>query len=282
VTRQAEILSLARAAKVNFDVQLVVTSREHVTGPHLRDLLRIRISEFEDEQIEEFLGKWFGDNQAELSEFKTQLSKVPSLHEVMRVPLLATLVLGVYRNTKALPESRVSLYEMFLRLLAGGWDIAKRVNRETQFGPTPKLTVLIRLASLLHVGRRRDANEGDLKSAINQTLPGLLDSRHSLLDELVQDGFLVPAGLTTRLRTCRSRSSSRRKISSSRESRKRLTLLTSISAAMIGGERSPFSMWRYLGNQSSWKTSYAKSQGSVSRARAILRSHEECTSFWSR
>jgi len=195
VTRQREVLSLALAAKQTFPkIQLVVTSRDHVAGTHLQDLVRIRIREFDDSQIKEFSHKWFGEDQAGLFEFENQLSKLPSLYQVMRVPLLATLVLGVYRNTKALPESRVSLYEMFIRLLAGGWDLAKRVSRDTEFGPTPKLTVLIKLASLLHIGRRRDATESHFRSATKATLPGLLDRCDRLLEEVVQDGFLVPAG----------------------------------------------------------------------------------------
>ena len=83
---------------------------------------------------------------------------------------------------------------MFVRLLAGGWDAAKRVNRETEFGITPKLTVLVRLASILHLDRRRDAKETDFKLATKLTLPIYLDRWDRLLDELIQDGLLVPAG----------------------------------------------------------------------------------------
>jgi hypothetical protein len=86
IKRQQEVLTLAMTAKKSFaNVQLVVTSREHVVGNHLRDLVRIRIRDFDDAQIEEFLGKWFGEENSELPEFKSNLAKVPGLHELMRV-----------------------------------------------------------------------------------------------------------------------------------------------------------------------------------------------------
>jgi predicted NACHT family NTPase len=176
-------------------MSVIVTGREHVVGTHLRRLVRIRVSEFDDEQIRELADKWFEQDSHLVDEFYTQLAKVPTLRPLMRVPLLATLVLGVYRNTKTLPESRVSLYEMFVSLLAGGWDVAKNVHRPSEFGPTPKLTVLCKLAATLHMGRRRDCNQLDFKSAVKSTLPALGEKWQVLLEEVLHDGLLIPAGI---------------------------------------------------------------------------------------
>lgn len=57
------------------------------------------------------------------------------------------------------------------------------------------MTVLTRFAALLHIDRRRDGGEADFKAAMKETLPGLVDRWQRLLEELVQDGLLVPAGL---------------------------------------------------------------------------------------
>src|ERR1019366_3346151 len=106
-------------------------------------------------------------------------------------PLLATLVLAVYESTSTLPESRVRLYEMFITLMAGGWDVAKRVNRDTQFGPQPKITVLQYLAGRLHLSEKRDIGAGQFKQAVKTLLPVLEDRSSALLDEIVHDGLLV-------------------------------------------------------------------------------------------
>jgi hypothetical protein len=196
IRRQEEVLSLVMAAKgLASRVQFVMTSRDHVVGNHLKEFIRVRIREFDDTQITEFMTKWFGEEKPKLSEVVQQLDQTQGLRYLMRVPLLATLILSVYRNTGSLPESRVSIYEMFIRLLAGGWDSAKKINRDAQFGYSPKFTVLMRLAMILHLERRRDAVPSDIKSATKQTLPGLVGRWQRLLDELVQDGLLVPSGV---------------------------------------------------------------------------------------
>jgi predicted NACHT family NTPase len=56
----------------------------------------------------------------------------------MRVPLLATLIIAVFRNPrlKKLPESKVRLYELFVELHSGGWDAAKNISRNSSYGST--------------------------------------------------------------------------------------------------------------------------------------------------
>ncbi len=196
IQRQKSLLDLALKGKeIEPTISIVVTGREHVVGTHLIKFARIRVREFDENQVNQLAGKWFENDEHSIGEFFQQLHKVPALLPLMRVPLLATLILGVYRNTKTLPESRVSLYEMFVNLLAGGWDVAKGIRRETEFGPNRKLIVLTKLAGSLHIGARRDCTQMDVRSAVDSTLPALNDKWQRLLEETIQDGLLIPVGL---------------------------------------------------------------------------------------
>jgi predicted NACHT family NTPase len=113
----------------------------------------------------------------------------------MKVPLLGTLILAVYKHGhEGLPESRPRLYEMFVRLLAGGWDAAKNINRGSRFRTSTKLAVLSHLAGMLHSEKKRDCSAGDCHSALRETLPGLQDKRSEGLSELIADGLLIPTG----------------------------------------------------------------------------------------
>jgi hypothetical protein len=191
--RQRDILALALAAKSHDNtLALVVTARDHVVGAHLHDLARIQLQEFDEAQIAELVGKWFDNNTEAINDFFRQLGNSPTLQSLMRVPLLATLILAVFTNTETLPESKIRLYDMFVNLLAGGWDSAKKIQRQSEFGSTPKLTVLSKLAMTLHVGHRRDCNQIDFKNAVRNTLPGLEDKWETLMREVVQDGLLIP------------------------------------------------------------------------------------------
>jgi len=195
--KQKLILDRVEEAKrIEPELQVVITGREHVSGVHLARYFRLHVDEMEDEQVAELVSKWFGNNLVAKESFLKQIDQLPQLKPVLKIPLLITLVLGVYGSTDTLPQSRVALYEMFVSLLAGGWDIAKKVQRETQFGPEPKITVLIRLAGILHLASKRDANSADFRAAISNTLPGISDKSERMLQELVHDGFLVSTGNT--------------------------------------------------------------------------------------
>ena len=69
---------------------------------------------------------------------------------LMRVPLLGTLIIAVFRKMQSLPANKVKLYEIFVDLMCGGWDVAKNVRRDTKFGSNAKLSILTRLAGHLH------------------------------------------------------------------------------------------------------------------------------------
>jgi hypothetical protein len=195
--KQKSVMDRVEEAKrIEPELQIVITGREHVSGVHLARYFRLHVDEMEDGQVAELVSKWFGDSLAARESFLRQIDQLPQLKPVLKIPLLVTLVLGVYGSTDTLPQSRVALYEMFVSLLAGGWDIAKKVQRETQFGPEPKITVLIRLAGILHLASKRDANLADFRAAISNTLPGISDKSERMLQELVHDGFLVRTGNT--------------------------------------------------------------------------------------
>lgn len=193
IKKQATILSLARELKVlEPATHVVLTGRDYVAGGHLDALSRLHVAEMNDSQINELFDQWFRDSPDRKAAFTAQLELVPSLKPVMRVPLLATLVLSVYESTSTLPESRIRLYDMFIALMAGGWDVAKRIHRETDFGSQPKTTVLQYLAGRLHLNEAREATTSQFNSAVKNLLPALEDRSTILLEEIIHDGLLVP------------------------------------------------------------------------------------------
>jgi hypothetical protein len=193
IGRQRVILAFAPELKhLEPTTHIVLTGRDHVAGSHLNAMSRLQVAEMSDAQIGELLDRWFLDSAERQGTFQEQLELVPSLKPVMRVPLLATLVLSVYESTTTLPESRIRLYDMFIALMAGGWDTAKRVHRDTQFGSQPKVTVLQYLAGRLHLNEAREATVLQFNNAVRTLLPALEDRSAALLEEIVHDGLLVP------------------------------------------------------------------------------------------
>lgn len=193
-TRQVEIANIA-ASGVSPRVQVIITARDHVSGPWLSWLRRLEIQAFDDREVRQLTDKWLDNDALKVSAFYQKLKQVPSLGSLMKVPLLGTLILAVYKHGhEGLPESRLRLYEMFVRLLAGGWDAAKNINRGSKFQSATKIAVLSHLAGMLHSEKKRDCSTGEVHSALRERVFGLQHRTEEVLSELVVDGLLVPTG----------------------------------------------------------------------------------------
>lgn len=193
--RQMEISRIASSAISSGKTQIIMTARDHVTGRWLSWLRRLEIQPFDDEEIRQLVEKWLDGDTAQVLTFYEKLAHVPSLASLMKVPLLGTLILAVYKHGhESLPESRPRLYEMFVRLLAGGWDAAKNINRGSKFNPQTKMAVISHLAGVLHEDRRRDCFIRDVQDALRTRVPGLQNRGAEILSELIADGLLVPTG----------------------------------------------------------------------------------------
>lgn len=198
IEQQERLMRLAEQLQSRYaSVQVVVTGRDYVGGPWLRWLSRVHLSELNDEQVHQLVANWLGNNPADEADFEKQLSRTRTLKPLMYIPLLGTLTIAVFKKIKSLPENKVKLYEMFVELMCGGWDLAKNVRRETDFGSQGKLGVLTRLAGLLHSAQKREATEEDIRAAVSQTMTSFLDQWRALLDELVEDGLLIRVGFNS-------------------------------------------------------------------------------------
>jgi hypothetical protein len=192
--RQAEIVGLARQGLARYPhLQIIITARDHVRGPWLGWLPRLQLAPFTKAQSAELTRKWF-DGQGGVAEFESELERVPSLANLMAVPLLATLIINLYRQTGTLPATKTRLYRLFVELLSGGWDAVKQTHRGGRYGPDAKILVLTDLAAQMQYGRKRDATERIFRFAIDSTLPAFSASAGAFLDEVLQDGLLVRSG----------------------------------------------------------------------------------------
>ena len=192
--RQREIAELAEALvrRLNF-VQVVLTGRDHVSGPALRWLPRVRLCPLSDEQVRRLTAKWLEPDRVD--GFFVRLGESGNLAELMRIPLLATLILAVFRKTGSVPPNKTNLYALFVELLCGGWDFYKNIQRrENRFSLQDKTVVLTRLAGMLQNQKSRDADDANFRAALKHTFPGFMPDWDQLLEEIIEDGLLVRVG----------------------------------------------------------------------------------------
>jgi hypothetical protein len=193
--QQGRLMWLAQdLARKYSHAQVVVTGRDYVSGPWLRWLSRVHLSELNPEQVKRLVNNWLGEDHTDHEAFTTQLTKARTLQGLMSVPLLGTLIIAVFKKMRSLPESKVKLYEVFVDLMCGGWDLAKNIRRETRFGSQAKLGVLTRIAGLLHLNNKREAQEEDIRTAVKQSMVAFASQWRNFLDEIIEDGLLIRLG----------------------------------------------------------------------------------------
>lgn len=194
--QRRKIIDLAKSGvQKNDKYQIILTARDYIYARWLDWLPRISLGGFEDKDIRELVDGWLGQNSESNKLFWKQISETTILNHLMQTPLLATLIIMVFRQTGKLPESKTRLYEIFINLLSGGWDLAKKVLRESRFGERIKVQVLGTLASYLQDTRRREFYTGDLKKAMSSTLSGAILNEWELLkEELISDGLITKSG----------------------------------------------------------------------------------------
>ena len=192
VSQRQRIATIAKEAiQKGVIAQVVVTARDYVFGSWLRWLPRVHLRGFDDDQIHELVTKWLDTGSGESGRFLGDVKKSQALWGLMRTPLLATLIILVFRQTGRLPENEARLYEMFTDLLSEGWNLAKRVLKASKFGSQVKIGVLRRLAVGVHQSRRRLFKREDIVAAAQHCVN--LDRKQmlELVEEVLQDGLVV-------------------------------------------------------------------------------------------
>ena len=193
-TKRRQIAELARQAEAD-GIQIILTSRDYIYMPELQWLMRVVIGLLHEDAQRELVARVL-HNVTLIDKFYEQL-KDGALGELMGVPLLARLILLVFRQTGDLPESRTRLYSTFADLLNGGWDLAKGLLRPTRFGPAIKNFALCRLAGAAHKERKRHFNVSMLEESIKMVATALNEQDVILLrSELLRDGLLSRSGRT--------------------------------------------------------------------------------------
>lgn len=190
------IVDLAKQGTEGKDnYQIVITARDHIYGPYLNWLPRISLGGFDQDDVKILVNQWLGKNSEGSKLFYEQLKGVPSLANLMHIPLLATLTILVFRQTGKLPENRTRLYQVFVELLSGGWDMAKKIQRASKYGQVIKLRILQALASKIHEKRQREFGNDEIITAIRSTFSkSLLSDWERLRDEIIEDGLVSRGG----------------------------------------------------------------------------------------
>lgn len=130
------------------DSRVFISSRPYA----LLDYFDPEAQEFEilplgSEQMEKFVGHYYGDDPPAAAAFLEELRRRSDLRELASVPALLGFLLILYRTSEgAVPEDRLELYRLVVRKLAGEWDKEKPAKRAFKTTDNRRIAFLSHLA----------------------------------------------------------------------------------------------------------------------------------------
>jgi len=119
--------------------RVIVTSREPVTLDALDWFMRLRLSPFTDDQLEDFFKRWFAGSEKSHEPIISFLEKHPHIREVCRTPIVATIVAALYENGFDLPVTKTDVYIKRFELLTERWDKIRGVSSRNKIRARDKL-----------------------------------------------------------------------------------------------------------------------------------------------
>jgi len=91
----------------------------------------VEMADFDDQQIQTFVGKWFLAKESDLADyFMKQLKENPPIKELATNPLLLTLLCIEFEDSGAFPPNRSELYSRAIHTLLRKWDDKRRIVRQ--------------------------------------------------------------------------------------------------------------------------------------------------------
>ncbi len=100
-----------------------------------KEMIRYHIQAFNDNQVKEYIEKWYSVEEEDVltrnKEIAEFISKKNNLdEELIRNPLLLSLIVILYRNNLKVPESKLEIYQSCTSTLVDKWDAEKKLNIE--------------------------------------------------------------------------------------------------------------------------------------------------------
>ena len=164
----------------------------------------VTIAEFDDDQIQQFIQRWFNselDRQEETADKYWELlssDEHKATKELAQTPLLLTFLCLVYDREQTFPNTRSTLYGDALNILLKDWSAQKRLERDPIYkGFHPELEKEL-LAEIAYTSFRNNQlffSKADITSRVTAFLADTLDAPKHLDGEAVLTAIEVQQGI---------------------------------------------------------------------------------------
>ncbi|MCS4492704.1 hypothetical protein NXS97_00560 [Pantoea sp. B623] len=145
------------------DIQLLISSRDCVSYLSEINFLGITLMPFSEVQLYRFIQAWFKDKNQELSDVIIETIKARKISDIVRTPLLATLLCDLAEKGIDIPSSESEIFTKRLELLCGSYDTFKDIKR-TKLSQSILIKASHKIAFAMHSRTLRAATKQELVS----------------------------------------------------------------------------------------------------------------------
>ncbi len=176
-----------------FPSGVVLTSRPSRMPLLSKPFRYVRLLPFANNEIFEFMTKWFPENEETRRAMYTRITETPELQAFCRTPLMLTLyaILGQRYSVETLPTRKTDIYDAIVNMLLGDWDSMR--NIKNLFDRDMKQYVLERLAYGMHEKNKRYFDLGTLEKIVEDLFSacGLNLSGDLMINEIIYRSSLI-------------------------------------------------------------------------------------------
>lgn len=158
------IIEAINSFKNKFDnIQLLISSRDCVSYLSEINFLGITLMPFSENQLYSFIQAWFKNKNPALSDFIIENIKSKKISDVVRTPLLATLLCDLAEKGIDIPSSESEIFTKRLELLCGSYDTFKDIKRK-KLSQSILIKASHKIAFAMHSKNLRSAARQELVS----------------------------------------------------------------------------------------------------------------------
>lgn len=148
-------------------IQIIISSRDCVSYLSKVNFLGITLLPFNEAQLYKFIQSWFKNKDVLLGERVIESITEKEITEIVKTPLLATLLCDLAEKGIDIPRSESEIFTKRLELFCGVYDTYKDIRRTTLSQSILK-NAAIKIAYSLHSRNLRSASKDDIvKYVIN-------------------------------------------------------------------------------------------------------------------
>lgn len=147
--------SLTKFAEQFPNSGIIASCRDTFDISYWQPAATIRLRPFTNEQIREFVLRWFSSEPSKANTIVDWLEKNNGMREAARRPIITALLCSIYGISAEMPSTEVDLYEARFDLLLGRWDRAKGILSLTPDMRRRYSHFLMRVAMRMHSQEKR-------------------------------------------------------------------------------------------------------------------------------